>query len=438
MSTFTPPRARSRSLPLRRAAAAAALFFGAALAPAFAYAETIDLWWPADGARVSGVQPFKAMLQSHAVADYSMTWSVDGGDPVPMYDSWEDYPHDEAIVDVSGWSWRGEGPYVLTFTAKSASGATLGTRTSSIYVSQPAAAAEMPAPEVKNPLDGLPLYVDPATPAAERARSWQSSRPADAALMAKIASNPVARWFGNWNADVRADADRYVAAAADAGAMPVLVAYNIPQRDCGSYSAGGSNSADAYKRWVRSLAEGIGDREAAVILEPDALPQMDCLSAADQETRVSLISYAVETLKAKEGVAVYVDAGNSGWKSADDIAARLRKASIAKADGFSLNVSGFVSTEESARYGEEVSGKAGGARFVIDTSRNGNGSTAEWCNPSGRALGQKPTTATGSALADAYLWVKVPGESDGTCNGGPSAGTFWDDYALGLARLASW
>ena len=42
------------------------------------------------------------------------------------------------------------------------------------------------------------------------------------------------------------------------------------------------------------------------------------------------------------------------------------------------------------------------------------------------------------ALADALLWVKAPGESDGSCNGGPSAGTWWTEYALGLAERATW
>ena len=74
--------------------------------------------------------------------------------------------------------------------------------------------------------------------------------------------------------------------------------------------------------------------------------------------------------------------------------------------------------------------------FVIDTSRNGNGSNGEWCNPRGRAIGSRPTTATGNNLVDAYLWIKVPGESDGYCNGGPSAGTFWPEYALELVRNA--
>jgi endoglucanase len=45
----------------------------------------------------------------------------------------------------------------------------------------------------------------------------------------------------------------------------------------------------------------------------------------------------------------------------------------------------------------------------------------------------RPTSSTGAPEADAFLWIKPPGESDGTCNGGPGAGQFWVDYALALA-----
>ena len=44
-------------------------------------------------------------------------------------------------------------------------------------------------------------------------------------------------------------------------------------------------------------------------------------------------------------------------------------------------------------------------------------------------------TATGGAHADAYLWIKRPGESDGTCDkGDPPAGTFVNQYAIDLAH----
>ncbi|MGL1937407.1 MAG: glycoside hydrolase family 6 protein, partial [Fibrobacterales bacterium] len=60
-------------------------------------------------------------------------------------------------------------------------------------------------------------------------------------------------------------------------------------------------------------------------------------------------------------------------------------------------------------------------------------SNGEWCNPRGRALGENPRAIFEGAL-DGYLWVKRPGESDGTCNSGPTAGHWWLEYALELAR----
>lgn len=78
---------------------------------------------------------------------------------------------------------------------------------------------------------------------------------------------------------------------------------------------------------------------------------------------------------------------------------------------------------------------------MIDTGRNGAGPAPEsplnWCNPSGRALGAAPTTNTAGAHADAYLWIKRPGESDGSCNRGePYAGSFVNSYAIELVRNA--
>jgi endoglucanase len=110
---------------------------------------------------------------------------------------------------------------------------------------------------------------------------------------------------------------------------------------------------------------------------------------------------------------------------------------IENADGFALNVSNFETTQDNMEYGTKISQLLGGKHFVIDTSRNGLGSNGEWCNPPGRATGEKPTLSTGHPLVDAFLWVKVPGESDGTCRGGPRAGEWWPDYALGLIERAS-
>lgn len=288
-----------------------------------------------------------------------------------------------------------------------------------------------------NPLSGMFFLVDAQSNARRTADAWRSSRPDDATLMEKIASAPQAYWFGGWNADVEADVKAAVSSAAASSAMPVLVAYNVPQRDCGSYSAGGASSADGYRDWMRAFARGIGTGQALVILEPDALAGMDCLNDTDRQTRLDLLSFAVKTLR-DAGAMVYIDAGHSRWHSVETMAPRLKAAGIELATGFSLNVSNFHTTAEQITYGDALSALVGGKHYVIDTSRNGLGSAgdSEWCNPDGRALGERPNSNTGHALVDAYLWVKRPGESDGACNGHPAAGTWMPEYALGLARRA--
>ncbi|MGH9086305.1 MAG: glycoside hydrolase family 6 protein [Acidimicrobiales bacterium] len=295
-----------------------------------------------------------------------------------------------------------------------------------------------------NPFAGKRLFVDPSSNAARDAATLATVDPVRAGALRKIAGQSQADWYGDWVptdklASVVASRTSQITAA---GAYPVLVAYAIPKRDCGSYSGGGATSPDAYRAWIKALKSGIGTRKAAVILEPDALAQLGCLSAADQQVRLTLLKEAVTTLAAGGNVAVYLDAGNAGWIPAATMAGRLAKAGVAGARGFSLNVSGFGWTADQIAYGRQIAPSIGWKRFVVDTSRNGlgpaTGIAEPWCNPPGRALGAAPTTSTGDALVDALLWIKRPGESDGTCNGGPAAGQWWRDYAVGLAQRATW
>jgi len=284
----------------------------------------------------------------------------------------------------------------------------------------------------------MTFYTNPNSNAKKQAEQWKTSRPLDAAQMEKIYSQPEAKWLGDWNSNIYADTKAYTDAAAALGQVPVFIAYNIPGRDCGHYSAGGSASIDAYKTWIRGMADGIASRKAVVILEPDALALIGCLSSTDLANRYALLKDAVTVLKAKGNIAVYLDAGHSNWVPANDIAPRLTLGGIAQADGFALNVSNFEYTNNLVNYGTTLSKLVGDKHFVIDTSRNGNGANGEWCNPSGRALGAKVTTNTGNSLVDGLLWLKNPGESDGACNGGPSAGVWWPEYALGLAQRANY
>ena len=198
----------------------------------------------------------------------------------------------------------------------------------------------------------------------------------------------------------------------------------------------GPNGSDAYRKWIRSFADGLRGRQAIVVLEPDALAGMDCLNASGQQQRIALLRDAVQVLSAQRA-SVYVDAGHARWKSAEQMAGLLRQVDVASAAGFSLNVSNYIDNAANIAFGERVSRLLGGKHFIIDTSRNGLGSTKEWCNARGQALGIAPTTKTGHPLVDAFLWIKQPGESDGSCQGGPKAGAWWTDIALELSRAAS-
>jgi endoglucanase len=287
------------------------------------------------------------------------------------------------------------------------------------------------------------LYATPDTTLAEQVEDWRrEGRDKEAAELHRIAEQPMAVWLNHRGQ--RAEVEQVTRAAQRAGRIPVLVVYNLPDRDCGLYSEGGAKNAAEYRSWLAEVAEGIGRRRAWVVLEPDAVAQSldrECLDAAQAGRRRALLKEAVATLKQLPRTRVYVDAGNADWVTDPGQLVRpLRDSGIGRADGFALNVSNFVRTAESVRYGKRLAGKLGGAHFVVDTSRNGNGlwkggaDKQPWCNPPGRALGRAPTTSTGEKPVDAYLWVKTPGESDGTCRGAPRAGELWPKYALGLLR----
>jgi endoglucanase len=290
-----------------------------------------------------------------------------------------------------------------------------------------------------NQLAGAPFYVNPTSAAMVAA---QKANPPSPELTA-IANTPQAYWIvpSFAPATVAGAVAKYTDAAQAAGAMPVLTLYGIPHRDCGSFAAGGFATAEDYSRWIDGIAAGVDESPAAIVVEPDALAMADCLSPGQREERYGLLRYAVDTLTRNPATAVYIDGGHSRWRSADEMAARLNAVGVDHARGFSLNTANFFTTDEEIPYGEAISALTNGSHYVVDTSRNGAGpapdSPLNWCNPGGRALGTPPTAATAGVHADAYLWIKRPGESDGTCNrGDPQVGRFVNQYAIGLARNA--
>jgi len=356
--------------------------------------------------------------------------------------------------------------------------------------------------------DQTSLWVDPQSTTKEAALDLKGQPKQDALLLSRY---PSATWFtGGTPAEVESDVADLVKRTGEK--VPVLVAYNIPFRDCAQFSAGGATTMAEYKAWIDGFAAGIGDAEAVVILEPDGLgiipwyttingelewcqpAEADPATAADE--RFEMLNYAVDALKANPGTVVYLDGTHSGWLGVGDAADRLDQAGVERADGFYLNASNYQFTTNQVYYGTWISqclaqgdyascpnqywnggplpakiaellGEWTGValspygewsedsddpalnvsgypyrfwgepttHFVVDTSRNGlgpwdfaaagysdAGSAQDWCNPPDRGLGIKPTTETGNDLVDAFLWIKVPGESDGACFRDGSAG----------------
>jgi endoglucanase len=290
----------------------------------------------------------------------------------------------------------------------------------------------------------VPFYVDPHSTAATRAAALtQAGDSAGAALLSKIAGQPSAVWFTDATAttDVTAAVRSRVDTITAAGKLPVLVAYAIPDRDCGGHSAGGLSTPAQYSAWISAFAAGIGTRRAVVVLEPDSVAQWDCLTDSPTDmartNRVTNLRAAVAALTASGSIAVYLDGGHSNWQSVATMTDRLRSVDVAKVRGFATNIANYNPTAAEASYGTALA-TALGTHYIVDTSRNGAGPASDWCNPAGQALGPRPTSATSTAGADAWFWVKRPGESDGACNGGPAAGAWFETYARDLAARAAW
>ena len=295
-------------------------------------------------------------------------------------------------------------------------------------------------PAVAGAMDKLAptaLYADPQSTAAIWVNHHADDPRADL-IRSHLAGQAQARWLGNWSGEIGKAVGDYVSAAASLNQTPILVAYNIPGRDCGQYSAGGANSITGYQQWIASFAAAVGQRKAVVILEPDALGQLTCLSAAGQQGRLDALRYAVEQFhQAAPQAYVYLDAGNSAWMPAEVAARRLAQAGIADARGFALNVSNYKTDASSKAYGDainaELQKQQGYTRaYVVDTSRNGNGPLkAEWCDPPGRKIGVTSVVHLGGEQPEMQLWIKAPGNADG-CRG--KAGIFVPELAEKLIQ----
>ena len=209
----------------------------------------------------------------------------------------------------------------------------------------------------------------------------------DALKLAALEATPRAVWFTSGTpSDVQKSVRQTMDQAAIEGRVPVLVAYDIPFRDCAGYSAGGAVDSAAYAAWIAGFAQGIGKRRAEVILEPDSLgiipynttifgsadscrPTVsDATGAtvpapgASSDTRYAQLQGAIATLAASApGASVYLDGTHSDWLGVSEAAFRLHKAGFDPTSGaplvkgFFLDVSNFQPTDQLVQFGTWVS-----------------------------------------------------------------------------------
>lgn len=280
------------------------------------------------------------------------------------------------------------------------------------------------------------LYVEPWGAAASAAEELAEDGTGEQRAAAQaIAQESVAIWLSSFYDDdeLLALIDRNVVASRKAGTTPVFVTYDIPHRDCGGKSAGGTDDAEEYLRRNQLVADALQGQRATVLVEPDSLGQ---LATCPEQTRgrTATLSAAV-TQFYRAGIPAYLDGGNSSWIDGDVMTKRLRASGIDKARGFFTNVANYQTEADERAYAEELAESLGDdVHYVVDIGRNGTGWRGTWCNGRGAGLGRTPRVAQDGQRIDAFLWVKTPGASDGRCTGGPRAGAWFADYAVDLVE----
>ncbi|KAF3940865.1 Exoglucanase-6A [Dactylella cylindrospora] len=241
-----------------------------------------------------------------------------------------------------------------------------------------------------------------------------------------------------------------------------LVVYNLPGRDCAALASAGElelgpDGLNRYKaEYIDPIVQIIrkyASLRYVIVLEPDSLANLvtnlhieKCAQAA--AIYKAGVAYAISQFQDKN-VAVYLDIGHSNWlgwnanlQPTAQLFAEVRKWAGQRTNkfrGFVSNVSNYNaynSTTADNIYGPGPDNANWNewrffqsltpyfinfdlpTKFLVDQSRSGQmnirKSANSWCNIDGAGIGTRPTTVTGDCNVDAIVWVKPPGESDGT------------------------
>ncbi len=365
----------------------------------------------------------------------------------------------------------------------------------------PVAPAETAAAQTDiNPFANAEFYRDPGFRAQVDATT--ARHPALREPLEKVGNQPTGLWVDTiaaveqvpiWLGDAAEQSK-----ARGHAVVPVLVVYDLPNRDCSAKASAGelSYEEDGERRYREEFIDVLAkhfaafpDQRIVVILEPDSLPNVvtnlgvpKC--ALSEHVYKHSVAYAIAKLSLPN-VYLYLDAAHSGWLGWDGNRAGMARVfkevldmagGVDRIRGFATNVSNYTSLdgaegkalEDSNPCPDELtyvtrlneSLTAAGIPnkgFIIDTSRNGRSDVRErwgnWCNIEGAGLGERPR-ANPAPLVDAYFWVKPPGESDGVADrsaarfdencasadaapGAPEAGEWFESYLLELVKNAN-
>uniref|UniRef100_K3WJD0 Apple domain-containing protein n=1 Tax=Globisporangium ultimum (strain ATCC 200006 / CBS 805.95 / DAOM BR144) TaxID=431595 RepID=K3WJD0_GLOUD len=261
--------------------------------------------------------------------------------------------------------------------------------------------------------------------------------------LSEMEKHSIATWYTDRGGDYATTARALVASCPESSRLSVVV-YGLPNKDCAAgYSSGGSvkNAAD-YERFVTTLTSIVGNRKILYVLEPDAIGLLSGGGCGEQAGYRENLKTAIRVLSSNPNAEIYLDVGYWTLQSTAGAVAGVVKTLVGagRVKGIALNTSNYRSNAEISSLCWNFQSAMGSNDYhcIVDTSRNFvASSSSEWCNVKTAGIGAPPTSNTGYWNLDYFMWIKVPGESDGKCNDGthnsdamvgPDAGAFFAEH----------
>ena len=282
----------------------------------------------------------------------------------------------------------------------------------------PVTPASSPAAPQQNPFLGAEFFIDRGY-GEKVAASKKAAPPELAKKMAQLERVPTALWLTTIDSVSRLPPWLDAAAAQQKKSkkpvVPIVVLYDLPNRDCSAKSSAGElDAADAGETRYRSefidviakLFAAHPEQRIIALLEPDSLPNVatnlsieKCRRSAD--VYESSIAYAISKLSLPN-VYLYLDAAHAGWLGWDgnrNNVAKVFKTVLDKAGGperirgFVTNVSNYNALEGDWGKKLEPSNPCPNELSYIENTQTSN-----------RTLAPMPTRDQ----ADEYLFIKIP------------------------------